>query len=389
MNAPYCKRCCKRSGVRCRHQNGGHSESGGQLVSRPKTTFLAYHKGMHTKKVWAVSVFVIHWLAMELRHLRYFTAVAEELSFTKAARRLKIAQPPLSRQIHSLETEIGVQLFDRRSGRVFLTEAGCRFLNAARLVLEQVELAVDLARQTKSGELGTVRVGFGKGLGDVVSLVINQHMRVFPKIEVDVRDILSGLQSEALTGRKIDVGFSHGPATSLELASEKLFKESLSVVLARTNPLARRQHLRLKDLKQETLLLIDRSISPHVHDLALALCRDAGLSPRIVLTESTVYDEAGAMMAASGKGIFLAVGKNPCHPSFADRLLALPLRETLATLEVHVAWRRGESSSTVLNFIETTRSLLRRGSRVLDMRNFPRIGRPAPAPTGQKLRRKA
>jgi len=226
-------------------------------------------------------------------------------------------------------------------------------------------------------------------LGDVVSLAINQHMRLFPKIEVDVRDILSGYQSPALLTRNIDVGFSHGPATSLELASEKLFKESLSVVLARSNPLAKRTHLRLKDLRHQTLLLIERSISPHFHDLALTLCRDAGLSPRIVLTESTVYDEAGALMASSGKGVFLAVGKSPCHPSFADRLVALPLRETLATLEVHVAWRRGESSSTVLNFIETTRALLQRGSRVLDMRNFPRIGRPASAPRSQKLRRES
>jgi DNA-binding transcriptional LysR family regulator len=161
------------------------------------------------------------------------------------------------------------------------------------------------------------------------------------------------------------------------------------VVLARSNPLAKRTHLRLKDLRQETLLLIERSISPHFHDLALNLCRDAGLSPRIVLTESTVYDEAGAMTAASGKGVVLAVGKSPCHPSFADRLVALPLREALATLEVHVAWRRSESSSTVLNFIETTQVLLRRGSRVLDMRNFPRIGRPASTAPGQKVTRKA
>jgi DNA-binding transcriptional LysR family regulator len=326
---------------------------------------------------------------MELHHLRYFVAVAEDLSFTKAARRLKMAQPPLSRQIRSLENEIGVQLFERRSGKVYLTDAGCRFLSGVRLALEQVEVAVDVARQTKNGELGTVRVGFGKGLGDVVSLAINQHMRLFPKIEVDVRDILSGYQSPALLTRNIDVGFSHGPATSLELASEKLFKENLSVVLARSNPLAKRTHLRLKDLRHQTLLLIERSISPHFHDLALTLCRDAGLSPRIVLTESTVYDEAGALMASSGKGVFLAVGKSPCHPSFADRLVALPLRETLATLEVHVAWRRGESSSTVLNFIETTRALLQRGSRVLDMRNFPRIGRPASAPRSQKLRRES
>jgi DNA-binding transcriptional LysR family regulator len=331
-----------------------------------------YEKGMASRAASAILG-----VAMELHHLRYFVAVAEELSFTKAAKRLKMAQPPLSRQIRSLENEIGVQLFERRSGKAFLTDAGCRFLNAVRAALEQVEAAVEVARQTKNGELGTVRVGFGKGLGDIVSLVINRHVRLFPKIEVDVRDTFSGHQSPALMGRTIDVGFSHGPAASLELTSEKLFQEGLSVVLARSNPLARRPYLRLRDLSHETLLLIERSMSPAVHDLALALCRDAGLSPRIVLTESTPYDEAGAMMAASGKGVFLAVGKNPSHPSFADRLLALDLREPLARIEVHAAWRRGESSSTILNFVETARTLLQRVSRVQHIRNLPRIARPA------------
>src|ERR1700685_3956467 len=107
-------------------------------------------------------VLVILRSLMELHHLRYFVAVAEELNFTKAARRLKMAQPPLSRQIRSLENEVSVQLFERRSGRAFLTDSGCRFLSAVRLVLEQVEVAVEVARQTKTGELGTVRVGFGK-----------------------------------------------------------------------------------------------------------------------------------------------------------------------------------------------------------------------------------
>ena len=313
---------------------------------------------------------------MELHHLRYFLAVAEDLSFTSAARRLKMAQPPLSRQIQSLESELGVQLFERRSRKVFLTDSGSQFMTAARLVLEQAQLAVDVARQSRNGELGTVRVGFGKGLGDVVSLVINQHVRLFPEIEFDCRDILSGHQSESLLSRKIDVGFSHGPATSLEVASEKLFRESLSVVLARTNPLAKRRYLRLNDLRHETLLLIERWISPHVHDLALSLCRNAGLSPRIVTTESTCYDEAGAMMAASGKGVFLAVGKNPTHPSFADRLVALNLREPQATIEVHAAWRRSESSRTILNFIQTARELLQGVTRVLDMRDFPHVVSP-------------
>jgi DNA-binding transcriptional LysR family regulator len=323
---------------------------------------------------------------MELHHLRYFVAVAEDLSVTKAAKRLGMAQPPLSRQIRSLENELAVQLFERRSGKLFLTDAGARFLGAARLVLEQAAAAIEVARQSKKGELGTVRVGFGKGLGDVVSLVINQHMRLYPDIEFDFRDILSGHQSEALLGRKIDVGFSHGPATSLEVASEKLFRESLSVVLARTNPLSKRRHLRLKDLSHQTLLLIERSISPNFHDLALTLCRNAGLSPRIVLTESTIYDEAGAMMTASGKGIFLAVGKNPTHPSFADRLTVLPLREPQAIIEVHTAWRRDETSPTILNFIQTAKSLLQNVNRVQDMRNFPRITKPYLAPTTRKRR---
>ncbi|HLZ97604.1 MAG TPA: LysR family transcriptional regulator, partial [Steroidobacteraceae bacterium] len=135
---------------------------------------------------------------MELYHFRYFIAVAEDLSFTKAAKRLGMAQPPLSRQIRALESEIGVQLFERRSGRVFLTDAGRGLLNGARSVLEQVATAVDVARQAKNGELGAVRVGFGKGLGDIVSLVINQHMRLAPNIEMDVKSILSGHQGEAL-----------------------------------------------------------------------------------------------------------------------------------------------------------------------------------------------
>jgi DNA-binding transcriptional LysR family regulator len=300
---------------------------------------------------------------MELRHFRYFVAVADELSFTRAAKRLGLAQPPLSRQIRALENEIGVQLFERRSRKVFLTDAGRGLVSAARAVLEQAAAAVDAARQAKNGEFGTIRVGFGKGLGDVVSMAINRHIRLFPNMEVDVRDILSGHQSEALLGRSIDVGFMHGPATALGIASEGLFKEGLTVVLARSNPLVRRPYLRLKNLRDQTLLLLDRSMSPRFHDLALALYRHAGLSPKIVITETTCYDEAGAMMVASGKGIVLAVGKNPVHPSFADQLATLHLREPHAMIEVHLAYRQGEDSPTILNFVDTAKNTLQRTPR--------------------------
>ena len=196
---------------------------------------------------------------MELRQLRYFVAVAEELNFTKAARRMQIAQPPLSRQIRDLEREIGVRLFERNSARVFLTDAGNRFLNEAHTVLRNAARAIEVARQAKNGESGTVRIGIAKGLGEVVSRVINRHLRLLPGVEIDVQDIASGFQSEALVAGRIDVGFLRPPIDTTKLSSEPLFAERFSVVLPRSNPLAKRKQLRLKHLLNQPLLLIDRA----------------------------------------------------------------------------------------------------------------------------------
>jgi DNA-binding transcriptional LysR family regulator len=292
---------------------------------------------------------------MELRHLRYFITVAEELNFTKAAKRLHIAQPPLSRQIHDLEKEVGVQLFERTSGRVFLTDAGRRFLGEARVVLQHTAQAVETARQSKNGQLGTIRLGIGKGLGDIVSRVINHYLRLFPGMEIDVKDIASGFQNEALTGRKIDVGFMRPPIDPLHLASEPLFDERFSVVLRRASPLAKHKALRLKQLAHETLLLIDRHISSGVYDKTLELYREAGITPKVVSTETMPYDEAGAILVESGKGFYIAVGKNPCHPSFTERLISLPLSEPSARIGVHIVWRNNEQSRTTLEFVKFAR----------------------------------
>lgn len=309
---------------------------------------------------------------MELHHFRYFVAVAEDLNFTKAAKRLGMAQPPLSRQIRALESEIGVQLFERGSGRVFLTEAGRRFLNAARNVLEEAAAAVAIARQGMDGALGTVRVGFGKGLGDLLGAVINHHLRVYPNVEVDVRDIFSGFQPEALRNRKVDVAFSHGHSSSLDLSLEKLFREGLTVVVPRSSRLARHSQLTMQNLARQNVLLIDRPLSPIVHDKILELCRNAKIKPNLIHTEATCYDEAGALMIASGRGVAIAVGGSPAHPSFGDRLVARALREPSAWVDVCVAWRKEEAAPTVLNFLESARKLLKQTALVQDFRTFPR-----------------
>jgi len=304
---------------------------------------------------------------MELRQLRYFIAVAEELNFTKAARRLQIAQPPLSRQIQSLETEIGVRLFERNSSRVLLTDAGLRFLHEARTVLQHASRAVEIARQAKDGEIGTVRIGFGKGLGDIVSRVINRYLRLFPGVEIDVKDIASGFQTKALLAREIDVGFLRPPIESLGLSAKQLFEERISVVLRRSSPLAKHRRLRLKYLEHEPLLLIHRDISPGAYDKTIELYRQCGLAPKIVPTQTTPYDEAGAILVESGKGIYLAVGNSPCHPSFADRLIALPLMEPTAKVGVHIVWRSNDQAQSVLSFVDFTRQMFEKVPATIDM----------------------
>jgi DNA-binding transcriptional LysR family regulator len=288
---------------------------------------------------------------MEFRQLRYFVAVAEELNFTKAAKRLRMAQPPLSRQIQNLETEIEVKLLERNSARVLLTDAGVRFLKEARTVLQHAERAIETARRAKDGELGTVRIGIGKGLGDIVSRVINRHLRLFPGIEIDVRDIASGMQTKALSARDIDVGFLRPPIDGPGFSSKRLFEERMSAVLPRSSPLAKRRRLHLRDLAAQPVLLIDRAISPGAYDKTIELYRQSGLELKAIPTQTMPYDEAGAILVDSRKGIYLAVGKNPCHPSFSDRLIAIPLVDRTATMEVHIVWRTDERETSVLEFV--------------------------------------
>jgi DNA-binding transcriptional LysR family regulator len=298
---------------------------------------------------------------MELRHLRYFVTLAEELNFTKAAKRLDIGQPVLSRQIRDLELEIGVQLFDRNSSRVFLTDAGSRFLSEARVVVQHAAQAVEAARQVQAGAAGTLRVAIGKGLGNVVSLVVNGFLQRFPKVEVDVTNVASGFQSEAFHARRIDVGFMRPPVANPELTSSFLLEERFSVVLRKTSVLAKRKRrIRLKDLANEKILMIDDRISPGFNEKMLQLFRNAGISPRIIPTETMPYDEAGAILVESGKGIYLAVGEGPCYPSFADRLLVLPLDEPSALMPVHIVWRKDERSKTTIEFVKYAQERFRK-----------------------------
>ena len=266
-----------------------------------------------------------------------------------------MAQPPLSRQIRALETELGVKLFERSSGKVDLTYTGTVFLDEARAILQRADQAVQATKDAHLGRTGTVRVGIGLGLGIPVSRVINRHLRHYPEVEIDVVNLPSGFQSDALISHTIDIGFLRPPIDETQLISRRVMTERLSVVVRRTSPLARSRRLTLKQTVAEPLLLIARSISAGVYEKTLDLYRTAGLTPKFVQTETTPLDEAGALLVDSGKGNYIAVGSHPCHPSFADRLAVIPLADPAAKVEAHVAWRKSERAKAVLNFIGITR----------------------------------
>jgi len=293
-------------------------------------------------------------MPVEFRHLRYFIAVAEELNFTRAAERLNISQPPLSRQIRQLEEEIGAQLFARDYRGVFLTPSGEIFLNESRKLIAQMEHALQAVRPLEPAHSGLVRVGLAIGLSANLAPILADYERRWPNVDVQCKDVLSGHQSHALRNQIIDIGFLRPPVEPIHLISEFLFQESIMVMLPRRHVLAKHKTIRLKDIAGETLLLQERNFGSGVYDKFLDMFRNIATNPKIVQTQTGAHEEAGAMLVAAGKGVFL-IPSGLAHRCLSKEVTALPLGEANAHFEVHMAWRRNESSEIVRELLTFVR----------------------------------
>jgi DNA-binding transcriptional LysR family regulator len=308
---------------------------------------------------------------MELRQLRYFIAVAENLSFSKAARQLHITVPPLSRQIHQLEEEFDAPLFVRDRKHVTLSDAGRLLLREAKALVAQTARVSENVRMAKSGSVGLVKIGIGPGLGERVSPVLIEHSKKFPGVEVQSRDIFSTAQYKALPEGDLDVGFLRPSVDSDKLVSEFLFDEKLVVHISKASPLARRKSLRLKDLADETLLLFDRETAIGLHDKTLELYAAAGVCPKIVYVppDPAPHNGVQAMLLACRKGFLIIPDEIACRPAPGSEVAVVALDEPRATTEVHLVWRKNESSRAILAFVETVRCVLRTSAR-----NAPYLG---------------
>ncbi len=292
---------------------------------------------------------------MELRHVRYFIAVAECLNFSKAAQLLHIAQPPLSRQIRQLEEDLGITLFLRNKRRVALTREGQVFLEEARKLIAQAGHAMEAARQAQKAESAIIRIGIPSRLGGVLSKAIFEHYRKFPAIDIECKDICSSLQNEALRENKIDIGLFRPPIDQVHLNCEVLFEEEFVVLLPRTHHLAKRKFLKLKDIADEPLIIFEHSFSSWLYEKILGLYSKQGLKSHLTVTH-VESNEEGASMVASGKAILLGAG---AIPNRSRDLVSVRLNEPEAKIELYLAWRKNEQSTAVFSFLDTTRGIFR------------------------------
>jgi DNA-binding transcriptional LysR family regulator len=295
---------------------------------------------------------------MELRQLRYFIAVADHLSYSKAAKELHISIAPLSRQIRQLEDEFGVQLFERDRRRVTLSDAGQLFLREAKSLINHTANVSEQLRLAKAGELGVVRVGVALHLGDTVGSIVMEHAKTHSAVEVQSQGIFSTMQNGVLRDRKIDVGFLRPPVDP-EFASELLYEERLVALMGKTNLLAKRKSLHIKDLEHETLFLPDRKLGSGLLERTLELYAKVGVKPKIspLAADPMSHGEVHKVLLAANKGIFIIGDERTTRVENGNVAAAVPIEDPDAKIEVYMAWRKSEKSAAVLAFIDTARRL--------------------------------
>jgi DNA-binding transcriptional LysR family regulator len=291
---------------------------------------------------------------MELRHLRYFVAVAEEMHFGRAANRVGIAQPPLSKQIQQLEEEIGVKLFKRTKRSVSLTHAGATFLNEARQTLELSERAVRSARRADRGEIGRLVVGFvGSATYSFLPYALRFFQNKFPHVELVLLELTSYQQLDALHRKAVDVGFVRKPIKDDALFIETLFQEPFIVALPSHHALASRTSVPLQMLALEGFVMFSRQRGTTFHDQVVSVCHQAGFSPNVVQEAVQIPTVLG--LVSAGMGVTLV-------PSSVQKLrlagvVYRNLTQVDRTTELALAYRRDDESPVLVAFLNVAREI--------------------------------
>ena len=294
---------------------------------------------------------------MELRHLRYFVAIGEEQHYGRAARRLRVAQPALSRQIQDLEAELGFKLFDRLPRGVKLNSAGKLFLEDARRILQELREAALRAGRVARGRSGTLRVGFTEN--SCWRGVVPESFRRFRELQTNaglqLQPSASVDQIEAIRSGRLDAGFvNFMPKSDPELDQLLVAIQHVALAAPKGHPLARLKKLRLRDLTDAPFVWFPRWPSPAFYDRMMHECYRGGLkSPRIVqegLNEATILS-----LVSSGLGVGWVLGT--ARWRCPETVVVLHVDDLKMPLTLALAWRRDNTSPLLANFIGDVRRL--------------------------------
>ena len=297
---------------------------------------------------------------MELRHLRYFVAVAEELNFTRAAARLHIGQPPLSMQIRDLEGEMGVRLFERTQRRVALTPAGQCLLEHAYRILGGVREAVEAAQRAARGELGELRVGFTSSLPftDLLPDALHAYRRRFPAVRLQLNEMFTPEQFGALARGELDVGFVRlqGARAPDGIALREIARNPLRLVVNASHRLARAAAVSFAELRDEDFIGFPADVGTDLPAVLRGLCRQAGFEPRIVQTAR----EATTQIGLVGAGLGVAVLPAPLETVRMARVRYLPIIDADAQFRLAVATVEGAPSPLLQGFLDVVDGVIER-----------------------------
>ena len=291
---------------------------------------------------------------MELRHLRYFVAVGEEEHFGRAAGRLRVAQPALTRQIQQLEEEIGYALFERLKRGVRLTEAGRSFLEEARRLLSDLERGVERTRLVAQGKAGRLRIGFADSAtysGELPSILRDFRDR-WPDVRLDLYPSSSVATGAQLREQQLDMGFVYVLPTDLpQLKAHRISSERIVLALPQSHPLVKRRRVKLGDLKGEPFVWFPRAVAPLYYDRVLSACHASGLTLNIVQEGNN--DTTMLSLVAGGIGLSFTI--KSAERRKPDSVVLKEVDDLRLTVELSAIWREDNKVPALRKIIEIVR----------------------------------
>ena len=292
---------------------------------------------------------------IDIRQLRYFQAVAEELHFGRAAARLAIAQPALSRQVQQLEEALGTPLLRRTQRRVELLPAGALLLERSRAIQQELERAVTDTRRTGTGELGRLALGFiHSSTYGLLPSIVGRFRHLHPGIELELHELPITAQHAALLRGTIDIGLLRVQSAPTELEVLPVMPDPFLLALPTRHALAGRSRVHIRSVAADPFVMFSRAESPLFHARVQALCDQAGFTPRVAQHATQIHTVVGLVGAGLGVAVVPATARN-LHPR---NVRFVQIADKAEPVHIALAWRRGHETPAARSFRKVTQEVV-------------------------------